>query len=321
MATGNILLGDVRGSFGAVTFRKVNGEQVIQAKPATRKLKKYTYTQMIDQAALATCTKLASAFKLIINVGWFSTRAKYDQITRWKRVAIAHVKRQGKAERKAKAPASDSITRFTPKQTDTYVPINFPLTKSNNPLACLDWVDDAQAFRARVMSYDIPLRQWLNYAHLSPGNYLVFAIVSVTDQPVADFGDPTNPANVAYSSVVMQRIFKVKQPDPAHLDLPWASCYWHYILEYVGLDAYDRFLSWQLSDYIHIPDFHGAAQAHLPHGAGGIACLVTSSLEPAKGNWYTNTVMHVVNPHLFGIDYQGVELSYAGYREIITFTE
>lgn len=319
MATGNALLGDVYGSVGDLTLRKVHGTQVVSAKVQKITVRKYSFAQKLVQSALVTFTKFTNVFGTVIEIGWFSSRAKKTPQERFMSQAMAEVKRLARKEKKAVLAETESQARFSAKFFANYIPNKVLLAKGTINQGLFTFDSGSMALVAYNLPGQWPLSTFLNSTYCHQNIYLVICVISISSNRLLQVNDSEDNAAQVFDSVAFNRLYKFKKVTAAMGNTYYRLAQYSWFIESVDPTVHESWLDKRLSEPVYITDFYGSFYNNLPQGMGGVAAFQTNSFVPSKKVVNTKTYFHSVNPQLFGLDWYNMSANYADTYEKITF--
>ena len=319
MATGNALLGDVYGSFGDVTMRKVHGTQVVSAKVSKVVVRKYSFAQKLVQSALVTFTMFTKAFGTVIEIGWFSSRAKKTAQERFMSQAMAETKRIARKEKKAATADTESQARFSAKFFTNIVPNKVLLAKGVINQGLFTFDSERMALVAYNLPGEWPLSTFLNTTWCDPNTYLVLCVISISSNCLLKVNNSEDNAAKVFESKAYNKLYKFKSVPAPQKNTYYRLAQYSWFIEPVDPTVHETWLDKRLSEPVYITDFYDSYQNNLPQGMGGVAAFQTNSFVPGKKVLNTRTYFYSVNPQLFGLDWLNMSENYADTYEKIYF--
>lgn len=210
MAKGNLFLGMARKKIGDVVFYRANGEQISRARNRAPRNPR-SAKQSIQRMVLATASKMAAAWRPIVDHSFEGYNVGQDSVRHFQQLAMARLR--GQAAYIINGGMEFSVADFAIKGA--------PIVGKSEGLRISSGSISMQPFRAiGDGEYTIPMKDEVSQSittqeqyvaeldklGLEPGDQLTFVCIQEnTSIPVASFGTITNYAQrVRYARVVFK---------------------------------------------------------------------------------------------------------------------
>ena len=178
MAKGNIILGRLRKSVGDLTFRRVDGEQIVSAKAKTVKNPK-SLNQRVQRAIFATASQLASSLYPVVNHSFEGETRTNGSLRAFRKEAIADL-RQFYSD-------GDGSLCLNPKNSATPQPNLILVSKGRLGLLDVEYFSTGDKFRpggpvkGMTDAKAITLAQFKNALHIDVKGGDEIAIVTMVN--------------------------------------------------------------------------------------------------------------------------------------------
>lgn len=210
MAKGNLFLGMARKKIGDVVFYRANGEQISRARNRSPRNPR-SAKQSIQRMVLATASKMAAAWRPIVDHSFEGYNVGQDSVRHFQQLAMARLR--GQAAYIINGGQEFAVADFAIKGAPI-VGKSEGLRISSGTLSFIPWtaIGEGEYQHTGVDELTGSITDQAGYAEalsflgLEPGDQLTFVCIQEnTQMPVASFGTITNYAQrVRYARVVFK---------------------------------------------------------------------------------------------------------------------